>query len=306
LSPHDSNPEHWESLSVLQHSDAVLAHFGGTWGAPPELPEGWESDGELADRAAAAEALTAAYPDPGPSVWKDPRICLLLPYWRAVLEAPMVAVLVWRPPLAVARSLRRRNGSPIPYGVALWERYNRSAVANLAGTGVYVLPYDDIVEDPVDSLRGLTSWLNSTGIFEGMQPWDHESALSVIAANLRHESVRSASDDDRILLGEQRRLVDQLTELAGPHEALPQLSGEESPWTEAILDARRAQSILEIRDLERRLQHCEGEREWYVEALEESRSHLASLKASASWRTTAPARSVAGLWAAARRGRSKA
>jgi hypothetical protein len=41
------------------------------------------------------------------------------------------------------------------------------------------------------------------------------------------------------------------------------------------------------------LQHCEGERDWYVNALEESRSHLASLKASASWRVTAPMRSLA-------------
>ena len=84
----------------------------------------------------------------------------------------MVAILVWRPPLAVARSLRRRDGSPIPYGVALWERYNRSAIANLAGTDVYVLSYDDMVEDPGVSLRGLTSWLDSTGHFDGMQPSD--------------------------------------------------------------------------------------------------------------------------------------
>ena len=154
LSPHDSNPEHWESLSVLRHSDAVLAHFGGTWDAPPQLTQGWENDSGLPGPAAAAEALHAAYPGPGPSVWKDPRLCLLLPYWRAALEAPMVAILVWRPPLAVARSLRRRDGSPIPYGVALWERYNRSAIANLAGTDVYVLSYDDMVEDPGVSLRG--------------------------------------------------------------------------------------------------------------------------------------------------------
>ena len=105
----------------------------------PQLPEGWENDSGLPDQSAATEALAAAYPDPGPSVWKDPRICLLLPYWRAVLQAPMAAVLVWRAPLAVARSLRRRDGTPLPYGVALWERYNRSAIANLAGTDVYVL-----------------------------------------------------------------------------------------------------------------------------------------------------------------------
>ena len=305
LSPHDSNPEHWESLSVLQHSDAVLAHFGGTWDAPPQLPAGWENDSGLPDQKAASEALTAAYPGPGPSVWKDPRICLLLPYWRPVLQAPMAAVLVWRAPLAVARSLRRRDGTPLPYGVALWERYNRSAMANLAGTDVYVLAYDALVEDPAVSLHGLTSWLGSIGIFDGMPPWEHESALSVITANLRHESVQTTGDEDRIVLNEQRLLVDHLTQLAGAHRALPQLPGEESPWTEAILDARGAQNVLAQRNLERLLQHCEGERDWYIDALEESRSQLARLKASSSWRMTAPVRSLAEFWAAAQRRRSK-
>ena len=174
LSPHDSNPEHWESLSLLLHNDAILAHFGGTWDAPPRLPEGWEADTGLPDRSAASELLVAAYPHPGPSVWKDPRVCLVLPYWRAVLGAPMAAVLVWRAPLAVARSLHRRDGSPVPYGVALWERYNRSAIANLAATDVFVLDYDDMIESPAASLSGLTSWLDSLGSFDAMPPWDHE------------------------------------------------------------------------------------------------------------------------------------
>jgi hypothetical protein len=168
---------------------------------------------------------------------------------------------------------------------------------------VYVLSYDAVVEEPDVSLYGLTAWLDSVGIFDGMQPWDHESALSVITSNLRHESGGPVEEDDGILLDEQRQLVDHLAGLAGAHRKLPPAPGAESPWTGAILDARRAQSVLELRDLERRLHRCEGERDWYVEALEESRAHLAGLKASSSWRMTAPVRSLAGLWGA-HRGRS--
>jgi len=159
MSTHASNPEHWESLSISLHNDAILAHFGGSWDAPPELPDGWERDGGLPNTAAASESLAAAYPDPGPSVWKDPRVCLLLPYWRHVLRGPAAAVLVWRAPLDVARSLQRRNGMSLPDGVALWERYNRSAMANLAGTDTYVLDFDALVEDPASSLTVFTSWL---------------------------------------------------------------------------------------------------------------------------------------------------
>jgi len=305
LSSHDSNPEHWESLSVLLHNDAILAHFGGTWDAPPQLPEGWETDRGLPDQTAASELLATAYPHPGPSVWKDPRVCLLLPYWREVLHAPMAAVLVWRGPLAVARSLRRRNGMSVPYGVALWERYNRSAIANLARTDVYVLDYDALVEDPEASLYGLTSWLGSVEKFDGLPTLDHERALSVVAANLRHESVRTRDEEDRIVLDEQRRLVEHLTELAGGHRSLPQLPGDESPWTEAILDARRSSNFLGFRKLQRRLEHSNAERDWFASELEDSRSHLASLKASSSWRITAPLRSPVKLWAAFRDRRIK-
>ena len=311
LTPHDSNPEHWESLSILQHNDAILAHLGGTWDAPPQLQDGWEVEGGLPDQSAASELLAAAYPDPGPSVWKDPRVCLLLPYWRRVLRTPMAAVLVWRDPLAVARSLRHRDGMPLPYGVALWERYNRSAIANLARTDVYVLNYDAMIEDPATSLSGLTSWLESLGTFGGMPPWDYEGALSVVRGNLRHES-SSPTDDDHVVLDEQHRLVEYLSELAGHHGELPQLSGNESPWTHAILDARRSLSVLELRELERRLEHSNAERDWFASALADTRSdladahgQLANLKASSSWRITAPVRSLGALWAVSRDRRIK-
>ena len=305
LSPDQSNPEHWESLSILLHNDAILAHFGGTWDAPPQLPEGWETDRGLPDQTAASELLAAAYPHPGPSVWKDPRVCLLLPYWREAFQAPMAAVLVWRGPLAVARSLRRRNGMSVPYGVALWERYNRSAIANLARTDVYVLDYDAMVENPEASLSGLASWLGSVGKFDGLPTWDHERALSVVTANLRHESVRTGDEEDRIVLHEQRQLIEHLTELAGGHRSLPQLPGDESPWTEAILDARRSSNFLGFRKLQRRLEHSNAERDLFASELEDSRSHLASLKASSSWRITAPLRSPVTLWAAIRDRRIK-
>jgi hypothetical protein len=300
LSPHESNPEHWESLSILLHNDALLAHFGGTWDAPPRLPEGWENESGLPDRNETRKLLAAAYPQPGPSVLKDPRVCLLLPYWRDVLRAPMAAVLVWRDPLAVARSLRRRNGWPVPYGVALWERYNRSAIANLARADVYVLDYDAMIEDPAGVLSGLTSWLGSLRLFDDMAPWDHERALSIVTANLRHESVRAASDGDRILLDEQHRLVEHLDGSAGGHQELPQPPGDESPWTDAILDARRSSNVLEMRKLNRQVEHSDAERDWFASELDESYADLARLRASSSWRITAPIRSVGAWWAAFR------
>jgi hypothetical protein len=322
LSPHESNAEHWESLAILLHNDEILAHFAATWDAPPQLPQGWEDDRGLPDRGTASELLGVAYPHPGPSVWKDPRVCLLLPYWRPVLRAPMAAVLVWRDPVAVARSLQRRNGTSLAYGVALWERYNRSALANLVGIDTYVVDYDALVEDPASTLSGLTAWLTSTGTFDGMQSWDHERALSVVTAEMRHQSVGTRDAEGRIVLDEQRQLMDHLIELAGGHQDLPQVRCEESPWTEAMFEARRSSNPLELKKLE----ESNHQLDWYVSALADTHSELAAARAeldaahaelvgatgqvtrlqtSSSWRITAPVRSVAAFWEASRERRLK-
>ena len=256
-------------------------------------------------------------------------MCLLLPYWRTVLRSPMAAVLVWRDPVAVARSLQRRNGTSLPYGVALWERYNRSALANLVGIDTYVLDYDALVEDPASTLSGLTSWLESTSTFDGKQSWDHERALSIVTAEMRHQSVRTREEEGRIVLDEQRQLVDHLTELAGGHEVLPQVRCRESPWTEAMFEARRSSNPLELKQLE----ESNHQRDWYVAALADTHSDLAAahselaaaraeldaahadlvgatgrvarMQTSSSWRITAPIRSVAAFWEASGKRRLK-
>jgi hypothetical protein len=97
-----SNPEHWESKSLSHHNDRILRRMGASWDAPTDLPLGWHVDPDIVGDVDLAALVTSAYPEPGPSVWKDPRLCLLLPYWRSVLPAPLAAVFVWRSPLLAA------------------------------------------------------------------------------------------------------------------------------------------------------------------------------------------------------------
>ncbi len=113
----DSNPEHWESRSITLFDDALLEQFGGAWDAPPDLEQGWTDKITAADQANAPQLLTAAFDGSGPFVWKDPRVSLLLPFWKPLLEPPLAAVLIWRDPLAVAESLQRRDHIDRPVGL---------------------------------------------------------------------------------------------------------------------------------------------------------------------------------------------
>jgi hypothetical protein len=317
-----SNPEHWESLSAALLDERLLVGQGAAWDAPP--PE--DAPPLLPDEATAAEAaavMAGAYPVPGPVVWKDPRVCLLLPFWRALLPGPVAAVFVWRQPLAVARSLQTRDGMALADGLALWERYNRSAALGLQGVDTYVLGYESLMADPAGELRRISGWLDGTGhVTPPSGSWDVDGAAALIDGTLRHQSSDRGADPST-LPSTHLAVADWLADHAGSHlplAATPPPSS--SPWPEALLGARRElarfrgtvdglvrergqlrseldQAVAE-RDAERvRLdgarQEIEGERmradgeRMTSAALLETLEHL---RESTSWKATAPLRAV--------------
>jgi len=233
----ESNPEHWESLSLALHDDDLVQRLGGTWDAPPPLSPGWEEGTIARSMPDPAPIVAAAYPDQGPLVWKDPRICLLLPYWRRLIPGPLTAVLVWRSPVAVARSLEKRDGLPLAVGIALWERYNRSALAGLQGVDTYVVHYEAVLAAPDRALESLTGWFDSLERFAGWRGrWRRTEAAGSLVADLRHQS----GDHDGLLLSEHHLMLDCLTSLSGGQDPLgPVELPPESPWSTALLESRR-------------------------------------------------------------------
>jgi hypothetical protein len=241
MSWEESNPEHWESLSLGVHDEALLHGLGGSWDAPPDLPRHWLHTVAVLGGNRSAALLAAAFPEAGPAVFKDPRLCLLLPHWRTVLPDPVAALLVWREPLDVAHSLEQRDGLPLASGLALWERYNRSAIAGLAQVDTAVVRYEDVVADPAGALASWATWLGALAPFAPYRAgWDTARAADVISPDLRHQATSLAPEGQTLLSLEQRRLADRLHDLAGTHGPLPPVElGDETPWTTALLAARR-------------------------------------------------------------------
>ena len=185
--------------------------------------------------------MAEAYPDEGPSVWKDPRLCLLLPYWRTQLPGPMAAVFVWRNPLAVAHSLHRRDGLPLVVGLALWERYNRVALEGLAGIDTLGVEFDDAVADPAGFVDRCAEWLRGSDPFADVEGrWDLDRAAAAIARDLKHQPDQFSAHDEALVTAEQRQLLACLERANGvhrPHREDP--PPMESAWTTALIDTRR-------------------------------------------------------------------
>ena len=285
----ESNPEHWESLSLTLFNDEILARLGGSWDGPPDLVEGWEDSPDLEQVGDPLALISSAYPGGGPSVWKDPRLCILLPFWKKHLSAPLAAVFVWRAPLAVAQSLRQRDGMSLADGFALWERYNRTALANLEGIDTYVANYEDVVDDPSAFTHQLAAWLSTIGQFRDIdfaRRLDHGG--SSISDELRHQTGAAEEGGDTFDSPQQRALLGQLSDLAGGHRPLPpQPRITEFPWSSAIIGLRRQLSFLhrEIDPVREELGRTKQE-------LADANRNLANLHASTSWRMTKPLRTV--------------
>ena len=175
-----SNPEHWESHPLMLHNDDVLNLLGGSWDAPPDLAPGWEHGPAMSLANDPVPLVGAAYPDAGPLVWKDPRSCLLLPYWRTLIPGPRPRCSSGGRPWPWPAPCRRRDQLTLVHGLALWERYNLAALEGLRGTDVYVIDYESLMADPRTVIGEVADWLGALDQFAGHAGrWDVDRAASL-------------------------------------------------------------------------------------------------------------------------------
>ena len=159
LRPGDDNPVgYFEIQAMIELDDELLAHLGGAWDAPPVLDPGWEASADLDGfRARAGELLDdvfgSAEARPALVGWKDPRLAILLPFWRTVTPIETTIVMV-RDPREVAASLAaRRYSVPSQQAAGLWLRYLLAAVVN--DSGHLLIRYDDAYERLEDTLAAI-------------------------------------------------------------------------------------------------------------------------------------------------------
>lgn len=156
---------HWESLSLIGVNDRLLSEMGRSWWCPPPAGTGFAAADAriLTPPDEAAANFDAVHPN-RPWVYKDPRLCLTLPFWRRALDRALAVVFVYRNPIEVAKSLCARNDFSLHRGIATWERYNRLALANCGGLPTHVETYDDMVADPVGWCERVFAFLESCGL----------------------------------------------------------------------------------------------------------------------------------------------
>ncbi len=233
----DSNERgHWESETVVMHSLKVLGGLSGRTYSPPPPTSGWEAGPEFDIRRAEAAQWLADTSDGRPVVLKDPRLCMTLPVWKTAVPGPIPVLFVLRSPLEVARSLEARDNLPMLFGLALWDRYVRSAALSLEGSPTLVVDYSAMLEDPVKWSDVICGFLQEWGV--DLNPDARSVALEFLDSGLRHQKTEDSEYEP--LVGAHQEVHAILSERAGSQSIWqpPELPPP-PPWADYVLQLRR-------------------------------------------------------------------
>lgn len=149
---------HWESQPIARLNDGYLNKADLTWA---DWVPGKLNTVSAQDRNNFETDIRALVADEFPAgtavVLKEPRICRLVPRYRAALETqvPVTAVITVRNPLEVVASLAKRNGLSDANASLLWLRYMLDAVIASQGVPRAFVAYEDCLADPQAALSAL-------------------------------------------------------------------------------------------------------------------------------------------------------
>ena len=276
LMPADpDNPRgYFEHNDVVNLHDRLLLALDRSWDeTTPFPPDWWVDAGRLDPYRQQLLALLRRDFSTAP-LWgiKDPRLCLLLPWWESVwseISSRPLFVLVRRRPAEVAASLARREGMSEAKASLLWLRHTLEAERWSRGRERVLVNFDDFLADetaalaPVRRALGLTS----TGEAEPVRSVDPALGRSG-AASLAHDAFLWVTQADDALLagqgGDETGMRATLDDLAGQLGAGESLLVRSSPG--------------EVNDLLNQLATSRKQARWYEEEWQKASARAEKLK----------------------------
>lgn len=149
MAPTDDNPRgYWELQAIADLDNELIERLGGRWHRLPGFVDTWEFDRELdAHRERAQRILGEVFVgDPQVAAFKDPRLSVVLPFWRSVTTVDHTITPLRRPAEVVGSLAKRDDLSPVR-AAALWTDHVVGAIAHDPAT--LLVPFDDLLTDPV-------------------------------------------------------------------------------------------------------------------------------------------------------------
>ena len=217
LPPHptDNPTGYWERTELNGIHDELLALGGHQWNTLAGF------DPHKLDMETSAEPLQrlqrlVKHLDSAGKPWlaKDPRLCLFLPQWRAMLGEPACVVAVRNPgDIAASMTTGPRGTFTSTFLIALWEKYLSTLLRDLQGHRALFVSYDALLADPQAQCTRMLHGLRDLGVEDLHEPSGGPDAF--LDARLRRSRARPhvalSASQERL-----RRWLDEQCKAPGP------------------------------------------------------------------------------------------
>ncbi|MFO8088495.1 MAG: hypothetical protein R6U13_01545, partial [Desulfatiglandaceae bacterium] len=174
---HDGHSGSFENSEIGKIHETLLRHLGCRWDMESGFQRNWEK-GRAAKKA--EESLGSILQrrfltEDRPFAVGDPRMCRLMPLWKTVLanhDVKPCVVVILRQPTEVAMSLEQCCGLDLTKGHRLWSAYNREAFEGCTGLEYLLITFDQLLADPVGTLRSLAELSSLSGLDPVGHAWE--------------------------------------------------------------------------------------------------------------------------------------
>jgi hypothetical protein len=235
------NPNgYWEYAPLVRFNNELLEAVNASWSAPPV-------DGDKAVltalahepefRSRAVGLLEQMQAGGRPWFWKDPRLSIVLPFWKQ-LWGCVVYVVAVRDPSDIALSLGSRDGFSTWTSFALWERYTLEILSDgdIRSAALFV-SYEELLEDGIRECGRLCRFLDGQ---VKIQPPDPDRRPETMAAAIAPELRRNRSGrrflENPLATAAQKTLYQALRwQTNGLAQEVPGRSRLESLWREYLV-----------------------------------------------------------------------
>ncbi len=148
----DNKKGFFENRLITNLNEALLKAIGRSWDSLMPMPDDW-IEYDLIDSffQKAISIVNNEFTEDLPILIKDPRICLLLPFWLKVVyhfEASAKAIIVIREPISVAKSLNKRNNIPLNIGQLLWAKYMLNIQKHIKDVQHAFISFNSLINAP--------------------------------------------------------------------------------------------------------------------------------------------------------------
>ena len=198
------NPEGcWEHLELMNMNLHLFQRLGGTDVAPPAFAPGWQHAPGLDDLRAEVRRIIA-HDFSGQPIWgwKDPTLCLTLPFWQDLI-GEMRYVICVRNPVDVIASLEKQWNWSLPSAINSWIERNLSSVLYTTGHQRLFFSFDDYFQSPEEHVRRLAHFIGRPLPEAGTEA--HRRIFGTLKSQLRNfaSPVEKVMQDERLTEGDK-------------------------------------------------------------------------------------------------------